>query len=588
MYDNPKSIEKITNNRLFDDKERIDMYLKIVLSLVVFLTGIRHLNDVYQPTLLDDEYSYWSIAAYFNGRDWSSVTSLCKYYSYGYSFILYFLMKIFNNTVLMYRCAIVINAVFLTKSFLILVKILKKIFSSENINRITLVSFVSIMIPCYLSFVTVNLTECLLLLLFLKTIYLLQEVGENTTSYDFFLISVVLGYSYMVHQRMICVIIGVAVYFIILVIKKVVKIWQLLIPSVVLIMFFMAHHVMKEAIKVNLWLSGEMSSDNDYESIFENIRFITGSIKQMAVFIIGIMGKLFYFGSATYILGFVAIVLIIIGTFRACREYSEKTIYVILSVSFVLMMIVSAVFMCRNEKLAWLVYGRYAEFLYPLIIALGYFEIKSLIQGSIKKYVILYLSGGGIYVVMGMIIRWYSKRRGLNWINYISCNQIFKYTSGDNLPILKMMFIVGIIGSAVAALLVVKKYRVICEAVLLTSAIVMAFYTSEYSLNEVNLKLQKSKYESSSCVEWIEENITPSGRVFFYISKDEENETAQYREYLQYWMQNKRVICTDDENLYKISKGDIFVISCEDYKDVADAYGRCMYSNEFCHIYVWK
>lgn len=588
MDDNTKGIEKITNSRMFDEKERISVYLKIVFSLVIFLIGIRHLNEIYQPTLLDDEYSYWSIAAYLNGHDWSSVTSMCKYYSYGYSFILYFLMKIFKNTVFMYRSAIVINALLLVKSFLILVEILKRVFSSENINRIISLAFISVMIPCYMSFVTVNLTECLLLVLFLKTIYLLQYVDENTTVYDFFLISVVLGYSYMVHQRMICVIIGVVVYYIVLVIKKIIKIWQLIFPSAVLIMFFLAHHIIKEEIKANLWLNGRMSSDNDYGSIYENIKYIAGSIKHVAVFIIGIMGKLFYYGSATYIMGFLAVILIILGAVRAYKEKSAKMIYIVICVSFIIMMIVSAVFMCHNEKLAWLIYGRYAEFMYPVIISVGYFEIRNFILENIKKYITLYLVCGGIYGFMGIIIRWYSKRRGLNWINYISCNQIFKYTDGDNLPIFKMMFIVGIIGSMAAVILVAKKHRTVLEVFMIAVAFAISYYTSEYSLKEVNLKLQKSKYESSACVEWIENHMTSSGRLFYYISDSEEKETAQYREYLQYWMQDKRVICVDKEHLYKISSGDIFVISSRDYRRIADAYGECKYSNELCNIYVWE
>ena len=73
-------------------KNDYNTILKIFLGLIVMGVCVQHIFNIYQPTLLDDEYCYWSIAAYLNNKDWSSVTSWCSYYSYGYSFILFIIM----------------------------------------------------------------------------------------------------------------------------------------------------------------------------------------------------------------------------------------------------------------------------------------------------------------------------------------------------------------------------------------------------------------------------------------------------------------------------------------------------------------
>ena len=69
-----------------------------------------------------DELGYWSNAAYLVGYDWSSVCSAFSgYYSYGYSLIIAVLFALFKEGPLAYQMAIVLNAVFLSLTFLLLI-----------------------------------------------------------------------------------------------------------------------------------------------------------------------------------------------------------------------------------------------------------------------------------------------------------------------------------------------------------------------------------------------------------------------------------------------------------------------------------
>lgn len=575
---------------LFKDEVKLNRCLKIIFSVAVFIISIRHICQVYQPTLLDDEYSYWSIAAYFKGYDWSSVTSLCKYYSYGYSIILYIIMEIFGDFVYMYRAAIVVNGVLLVAGFLLLDSIFRKMFPDERRTVMVMLSFIMTMIPCNIAFSMVNLTECLLYVLFLVAFRIIQDIDEKTPMWKITMLGVVLGYSYMVHQRMICIIIATIVLFAVMVYKKKITFRQVFVFMAFIVLFLFMHHFIKADIKENLWLNGSKSADNDYGSILENIKYISGSLKSMAVFGIGIMGKLLYFGTATYIFGFIAVTITAKKAYEYVfgREENNQGSYIFVFVSFLLMMVISALFMCRMEKLAWLVYGRYAEFMYPLLFGIGIIYVYQMIRKNLLKMIFIFMVCSSVYAVMGVIVRIYVKHRGLEWVNYISCSQIYKYADGDNLKIFSMMITVLVTAAAVLIIMSLKKYEKISRILLSVSALVIFIQTAEIPLKAVNLQLQDSKYDTSSIVSYMRENGMEDGNVYYYVSETEKEESAQYREYIQYWLQDKKVICVTEEDIHQIDEKGWLIISDTEYMEEAENKMKPVYSNSMCSMFEFQ
>ncbi|MBD5134483.1 MAG: hypothetical protein HDT39_00760 [Lachnospiraceae bacterium] len=576
---------------LFKDEVKLNRCLKIIFSVAVFIISIRHICQVYQPTLLDDEYAYWSIAAYFKGYDWSSVTSLCKYYSYGYSIILYIIMEIFGDFVYMYRAAIVVNGVLLVAGFLLLDSIFRKMFPDERRTVMVMLSFIMTMIPCNIAFSTVNLTECLLYVLFLAAVRIMLDIDESTSLWKMMVSGVLLGYSYMVHQRMICVIISVIVMFMVMLYKKKVTFRQVFVFTAFIALFMIIHHFIKADIKENLWLNGSKSADNDYGSIFENLKYVSRSLKSLVVFAIGIMGKLLYFGTATYIFGFVAVMAAAKKAYRYVwhgEEDNNRHIYVAVFSSFLLMMIISALFMCRMEKLAWLVYGRYAEFMYPLLFGIGIINVYKMARKNILKMILVFSICSSAYAAIGIIVRMYVKRRGLEWVNYISCSQIYKYADGDNLKILTMMVTVLVTAAAVTVIMSLKKYERISGILLEVLALMVFMQTAEIPLKAVNLVLQRDKYDTSSIITFMEQNGIEDRNVYYYISETEEEESAQYREYIQYWLQDKKVICVTEKELQKIDREGWLIISDEEYQEVAGKKMKSVYSNSMCSMFELK
>lgn len=572
--------------RVIGDEKKRNRFLKVIFSLVIFTVSIRYIGQIYQPTLLDDEYAYWSIAAYFKGYDWSSVTSLCKYYSYGYSFLLYLIMNVFDDFVMMYRAAVVVNGILLVAGFFLLNRIFGKMFPEENRTLLVTVSFLMILLPCNMSFATVNLTECLLLVLFLLSVELILEMDENTALWKCALLGIILGYSYMVHQRMIAVILSIFLLFLWMLYKKKISFRQVFACAAWIAVFLVIHHFLKADIKENLWLNGSRSSDNDYGSIFANIQYICSSLKNMVVFGIGILGKLFYFGTATYIIGFAGICMIGKKAYQWLRKCENQGdgIYAMLLMSFLLLMLISAVFMCHIEKLAWLVYGRYAEFLYPIIFGITIINIYHCIRENVVKIWSLFLGCSAVYFVMGVIIRMYVKHRNLLWVNYISCNQIYKYAQGDHLPIIKMMGIVFITAVTVIIILSIRKYRKTAQVLLVFLTFGIFLQTSEIPLQDVNLVLQKNRYETSSIVSYIMENGREDQTIYYCVSDEEEEESAQYREYIQYWLQDKMLICVTEEEWKDVDGDAWLIVSDPEYSSEE----RPIYENSMCRMYELK
>lgn len=566
-----------------DSRKKYSIALRVIFMCVIFLVTIRHLTEIYQPTLLDDEFSYWSIAAYFDGKNWSEVTSICKYYSYGYSFILYIIMQIFKDTIVMYRAAVVLNGIFLAVGYLLLENIFTKLFQKENRYMLSVVAFLMTLIPCNVAFSTVNLTECLLYVLFLSIIRLSMDIGNNMKTWKWIVLSLVMGYSYMVHQRMICVIIAVFFGIVIMWFKKKVSLKDIIKVCMIIAVMFVIHHFIKADIKANLWLNGKYSADNDYGSIVQNLLYVLDSPKNIAVFIIGIIGKIFYYATSTYVFGMALIVVLSVKAFKEITQKdTESPVNTIILVSFAMMIFISALFMCHIEKMAWLLYGRYAEMMYPLLFGMAVIYIHRLINEKVQNALLVMGSMGIVYIAMGVVIKWYAARRNLEWINYISCSQIYKYADGNHLTIIKMMAVV--ISTMLMAFIVfgIRKYKSISINLLVVFSFILFYRTGEIPIQSVNLDLQKSRYETSSVADFIKQS---EKKAYYYVNENEEDDTAQYREYIQYWLFDEKLYCVTDESVDKLEPGSLIIVSCEENPEIIGTQISPVYVNEVCRIY---
>lgn len=563
--------------------------LKIILGLIVVMVCVQHIFDIYQPTLLDDEYCYWSIAAYLNNTDWSSVTSYCSYYSYGYSFILFIIMKVFSDTIMMYRAAVVINAFLMFGSFIILDRILCKIFCNADRNKCTIAAFLSIMIPCNINYASVNLTECLLLFLTLVLAWFVITTDRDESYIRIFAAAVVSGYAYMVHQRMLCVIVAIVVTLVVMTFDGRYKIAELITYIAGVTVMLLLHSGLKNHFKQAVWLGKNAGAGNDYGSITSNIKYIFSSFNNFARFIVGVIGKIYYYMSATYLVGGIALVVMIISIYKC---YKKNNLYIFVICSFVMLWGLASVFMAKlgSGGLSPLLYGRYMEIVYPLILAIGIMCLSSIGSTiSLKRKLSIIVASIAVYGTIGLVVRMYIKRRELRVINYISCGQIYKYMSGDNLPVLKMMFIVSMTFVALMFITEIRKYRKVTGVVLATAVFICELRTAYIPFNAINLWLQDNKKQAKEVINVLNDS---DGRIYYYMSDEEDKQTAQNREYIQYWLKDRKIICINDSKLDKIQFGehDVVVVSSKEKNaeltdEAIGKYKRIYEDKEFVSVY---
>lgn len=71
-------------------KQRYIRYGEFIVTAVILLCFYGFgIGSIYGFSIFPDEFAYWAYAAGMSGYDWSDITSLGSYYSYGYSLVLF-------------------------------------------------------------------------------------------------------------------------------------------------------------------------------------------------------------------------------------------------------------------------------------------------------------------------------------------------------------------------------------------------------------------------------------------------------------------------------------------------------------------
>ena len=91
-------------------------WILVIGAIIIFAVLLKNLELFNRIYIIGDEFGYWANASLWAGKEWDSVASFNPYYSFGYSVALapLFLIK---NPELMYKVAILMNAVFMCFTF---------------------------------------------------------------------------------------------------------------------------------------------------------------------------------------------------------------------------------------------------------------------------------------------------------------------------------------------------------------------------------------------------------------------------------------------------------------------------------------
>lgn len=359
---------------------------RFTIAVFVFLMCffIYSINRAYGFTFFPDEFGYWTYAAMGAGYDWTNITALGSYYSYGYSLILFPIFYFIKDAVWAYRVAVAANFVLLGITFYALMALQKQM-TFEATEEISIFTAIAVFYPAWLFYARTTMVETMLMTLFAIICLLMYQYLENNRLSKLILLIVSLVYIHFLHMRAIGVLAAGIITLICDFISRAMeknktkqkknKHWLVFIAlalAALAIGFFV-----KQQIELHVYggASNATFAINDYAGQFEKITYLftrTG----MENFICGLAGKILYIGCATFGLAIWGIVYTVRKVLDKKESKATRLLSLFVLVSAIAELMINVIYNIRPLRVDSVTYGRYHEFVFPILMIFGLMEMK--------------------------------------------------------------------------------------------------------------------------------------------------------------------------------------------------------------------
>ena len=369
---------------------------------------------LYGFSIFPDEYSYWAYAAKMAGYDWSEITALGSFYAWGYSLILFPIFLICPNSLIAYRAAVALNFIMLGLAYIIIVNILKHIGFGNNADN-QIYAAAAIFYPPVVFYAHTTMAETLLAVVYLMLIVWLIKYLKAPSFANLMLLCITGIYMYLVHMRTIGILQGLIFLLIYAELRYRKNFKRAAAILALSITAMLAVHIVKGQMASLFYpnVGTDLYEINTLEGQIEKIRYIF-SYKGFAAFLNEICGSFLYIGISGFGIAFWGIFCLV----KRCGWQSESNcIFPVASVvcAFVLIsalsqVIINAVYNVIPDSYDSLTYGRYQDYVMPVLIAAGMGEILQNGKGIIKYL----LATGAAMLILTMIVYRYCISLKLN------------------------------------------------------------------------------------------------------------------------------------------------------------------------------
>lgn len=551
--------------------------LLLVFAFIIFVLSIRYLANSNQIMIIDDEFGYWAIAESLVGRNWRELISISAYYGYGYSFLLLPLLILGLSSSATYKLAIIGNGIMLVLSFILSVVCAEKLFPKVKTGIVILSCFLISFYPNTVVQAHVAWTETLLYFLFWLSLYFLILVQENAKMWKIIILALLLGYMFMVHQRTIGIMIALVICMFIMMLQKRITLKYFIPLVIVLILYIVVQGKIKGYIQGALWVENIGSSANDFGGQVSNIATLF-SFVGIKNFVLGLLGRYFYFvvaGGFVWFLGIKQILVLFFRNLIDAKSISERIKKIALPELFILLSFLASVaialiFMISGFwRLDIIVYARYIENTIGPILLIGFLVLFE--KKFTKKDLLMYFIS---LVICGVVVCWVLGRIDNNTFNEICSVGLARFfgTSGKFTAVYKAILYSVVVTCIIVLLLEIRcRFRRI--SVVLAGLVMFLFwgYLSDYSINIINNK----QLRLTSELEMTADIIGKSGvKEIYYIYDKNYDKSAMNMKYLQYWIPDVKVnvvenfeskeegvwICENESSKVEESIRDAFVL----------------------------
>lgn len=532
--------------------EKIWIYQGFICLLVLGIYGYG-VSHIWGMCMYPDEFGYWSTAAKMAGWDWSQISSLGSYYSFGYSIILYPILIFTSDSIAAYRVAVLVNAILMCVASFLLQKIVTKLFPERSRLYGIFLSGISVLYPSWIFYMQTTMTEALLSFMVILVAYLFLKLLERPKAINVLLLSLAVGYTYTLHMRTVGLVIACILTVLIwgILEKKIRKntVIVVLCLAAVLVLAYLG----KEAVQDTIYAGSEVLDINDYGGQVSKIKVLF-SLEGMKNVILLTAGKIVYLGLASGGLFLWGIWWSVKNALQMVSKVKEKetpdTMHMLslyLTLLFLGTLGINCIYTIHSVSLDNLLYGRYIEFIVPLYVLLGGCCLKEELRKKINlgKVILPY----GISYLLLILGLWKVESGRVRGAHSAVLNV---FTAGEEIN--PLIFVVKMGALGLVCLLVTslmlwyineKKGKEFFLSILIginLSIGIANSYPIVYTSSE-NIRMDLT------LIDLMEERIEEGDKVFFLVEGEN-----QWIAFLQMQLREKKIEALKPENINEIEE----------------------------------
>lgn len=374
-----------TKKKLFFSKIDAQDLLIIAFAVIIFFLNFMIVGDCYNPFVFNDEAGYWTHAATMAGYDWKGFSSTLAWYSFGYSFMLLPIIKLFGSSVVMYRAALILNIIMQIAVYFMYVYILRFVFPDIKKAEAGFVAAAAVLYTSYQHNSGIAFSETALLFVTTLIVCVIVRVLKNPTYLNLGCLGALCAYLFMIHNRTIGIVASVVFVVVLAVIFKKVKLRYAVVFIVALGLGFVANSIIRHNLESLLWISGKAGGNNSVSVMtkiragFENFdnfkRMVSLFASQAFAAFVSTLGIALFAVWAIFRRLIKALIDVIqaVRKKEKCHGLLNDSFYVILFIfcAFISTWMISSIFMFDFERIDHVVYTRYYDIVVGLLIMTG-------------------------------------------------------------------------------------------------------------------------------------------------------------------------------------------------------------------------
>lgn len=417
-----KMLESIQSKELETDtlpslKTNKKVNLAIVLlfflfSSLIFISRIWYIRQTNVLAIRNDEYGYWSHAAFFTGHDWSDVLSgHMNWYSYGYSLVLVPLFWISHNLYFMYKAAIVLNGIFSILSFILCFACARILFPKIGQTALLTVSFIVCMYSSYITQGAIAWSETFLYLCVWLLLYLFLKFEQHPSVSRALLLSLCMGACYITHNRTIGIVTAYCITVLFLRLTDAIGWKQFFALTVPLVVILFVNIDLKTylCIMEGFGLKPKNGMGAQKEHLLSLLTF-----QGWQNLICSLGGQLWSLMTSTFGLlfwGLLRCCSYVFHAFREKRAMRHTIFYLFTLLSAIGTFLISAISLIdpasitnlsSNADLSYFIYTRYDECIIGILLLLGFTELMHCAKD--RRFLLLNVLCCCLYAVLSLIL----------------------------------------------------------------------------------------------------------------------------------------------------------------------------------------